>query len=513
MNGTTTQIIDAVAISRTFSEQLAYLSCNPPKAGALLYLLPPCLVLIAIDVAARLSQRPKLVLETTESTERDEETKKLIRRVQDALAKFQSLERKLSTETARSNHLARMLQKQQNFSRHRQRLSAYKSSDLQGSPKAISSETPKANKGEEIRDPFQAFCERLLLQNRIWAQQREIQRLRKSLDLVKDNNRSTAFQAFCDRLLLSNRIWDQQKKVDHLMGEAEKLKHSRGLAVTRAAERMVDDVQKERMIEEFVKDLIAEVEECRRAVVSLRSEHEREIQELAEDWRQECRRLSKEVERLQLARDAHLVEQDISNAHESELVERLSISERKAIAFDQQSIEFPPSADTSGLNHTDDEDTTLSETDFEQMSNTSTSTCVASGGDRSPKGSFDGASPLLKRRSNKEIPVPLPALKLPSRRQSMIILSPSGQADRKLEAGPYAGFSFNPLFFGRSTGSMSDDLTETESTTSSRRVRTVSLQSSMSSVSSTSRGTGSFTRNLQKATAGREQSKRAQWKF
>ncbi|KAF8966135.1 hypothetical protein BDZ97DRAFT_1639798, partial [Flammula alnicola] len=128
--------------------------------------------------------------------------------------------------------------------------------------------------------PFRAFCERLLLQNKIWAQQREIKSLRKNLESMKDANSSNAFQAFCDRLVLSNNIWKQQKEIDLLMTEAEQLKRSRVMAVTRAAKQMVLDVRKERLTEEFVKDLIVEAEECKQAVISLRSEHEREVQEL-----------------------------------------------------------------------------------------------------------------------------------------------------------------------------------------------------------------------------------------
>ncbi|KJA13392.1 hypothetical protein HYPSUDRAFT_97665, partial [Hypholoma sublateritium FD-334 SS-4] len=131
--------------------------------------------------------------------------------------------------------------------------------------------------------PFHAFCERLLLQNRIWAQQREVKRLREHLDSIKHTSRANAFQAFCDRLLLSNKIWAQQKAVDHLVGEAEVLKRSRGFVVARAAEKMALDVEKERLTEEFVKGLITEVEECRQALVSLRSEHELEVQQLAQD--------------------------------------------------------------------------------------------------------------------------------------------------------------------------------------------------------------------------------------
>ena len=37
----TAQILDVSAISRTLSEQLAYISSNPPRAGSFIYLLPP----------------------------------------------------------------------------------------------------------------------------------------------------------------------------------------------------------------------------------------------------------------------------------------------------------------------------------------------------------------------------------------------------------------------------------------------------------------------------------------
>lgn len=191
---------------------------------------------------------------------------------------------------------------QTNFALHRQQL-------INHNAKAQQNKTHKAgpearapnNDNASSKNPFEAFCQRLLLQNKIRAQQREIRALQKNLDSMKKQTSSNAFQVFCDRLLLSNNIWKQQKEIDRLMGEAEKLKRSRVAAVTRAAKQMVLDVRKERLTEEFVKDLIAEVEECKQAVVTLRSEHEREIQEIAEDWRQQCRKLSKEVEQLKLA--------------------------------------------------------------------------------------------------------------------------------------------------------------------------------------------------------------------
>ncbi|KDR72904.1 hypothetical protein GALMADRAFT_26534, partial [Galerina marginata CBS 339.88] len=128
--------------------------------------------------------------------------------------------------------------------------------------------------------PFTSFCERLVFQNKIWKQQREIKALKTALLSMKTGGSENAFQAFCDRLILTNKIWKQQKEIEGLIGEAEKLKRSRVAAVTRAAKQMVQDVRKERLTEEFVRDLVAELGECRQEIATLRTEHERELREL-----------------------------------------------------------------------------------------------------------------------------------------------------------------------------------------------------------------------------------------
>ncbi len=213
----TAQLLDVSAISRNLSEQLAYISSNPPRAGSFIYLLPPCLVLIAIDVATRLSQRPKVTLEAARPPGRDEEVQELVGRVRDALAKYHALEKKLSGEKARSQNLARMLRKQQNFTLTASAWLRCSASQNSAPPPNRGPKKPSRAQDQPDRDPFRAFCERLLLQNRIWAQQREVKRLRESLHSIKHASRANAFQAFCDRLLLSNKIWAQQKAVDLLV--------------------------------------------------------------------------------------------------------------------------------------------------------------------------------------------------------------------------------------------------------------------------------------------------------
>ncbi|KAF8221342.1 hypothetical protein L208DRAFT_1112119, partial [Tricholoma matsutake] len=130
---------------------------------------------------------------------------------------------------------------------------------------------------------FDSFCERLLLMNRIWKQEREMKQLRASLELKRTTTATTAFETFCDQLLLWNRIWKLEKAVKWVIGEGEKMRRSRGMAITRAAKRMVVDVQKERLVEEFVKELIEEVEEEKREMKVLREVHEMEMREMNGD--------------------------------------------------------------------------------------------------------------------------------------------------------------------------------------------------------------------------------------
>jgi len=107
------------------------------------------------------------------------------------------------------------------------------------------------------------------------------------------------------------------------------MKRLRVAAATRAAKQMVLAVRKERILEEVVKDLIQELEEIKRVVGKMNEAHEHEILELTGEWSRECRKLAREVERLKLARDASLVEQDLLNDLERRLCEEAASSKRK----------------------------------------------------------------------------------------------------------------------------------------------------------------------------------------
>ena len=408
---------------------LSHIVSNP-SPSMFLYLLPPCLVLIAIDAALRISHRQSeddIPLKIVPNTHR--------LRIQQVIKKRQQ---------PKDRH--RMLEKQRNFANHQQRLLAY-NPGLVPSPSILPSrngEPSKLGSSGGVRPSFSAFCDRLLLQNKIWKQQREIKGLRRSLDSISMANCSNAFKAFCDRLILSNNAWKLEKEVRELTAESGKIKRSRMAAVTRAAKQMVLDVRKERLIEEFVKELIADLEESRRTIKSLHEAHEREIEEMVEEWRKDYRRLSNEVERLQLAQEARLIEQELSNTMENELTERLALY-KTGISLDEYR------KGNCMADPADSEDTeTLSGSDLEleEMSNTSTSTYVGSTSPNS-KSSFDDRKGKLTLH-HKHTTSPS-SLKISPRESGSTFLriSPGAKSPTgKLDTGPYVGFSFNPLFFG-----------------------------------------------------------------
>jgi len=486
-------------------EQMSDIKACPPSS-ALLYLLPPCIFLLAIDVVLRLSNRPSPIVNEPLDVPKAENPAdmKLAAKAQQILANFKKLEDGLSAEERRSRHLARMLQKQRNFAYHRRRIGAYKSQrQLEAPPQfdVANEEMTMSKRASGVSEPFNNFCERLLLQNKIWKQRREIRALKNAIHDIHESGSSNAFKVFIDRLLLTNKIWKQEKEIGRLLGETEALKRSRVAAVTRAAKQMVQDVRKERLTEEFVKDLITELEECKQSIIKLRAEHEREIQELAGEWRKDCKRLAQQVERLELAQDSRRVEQELSNEMEADLVHRLSIAERGEEVNRSRSR-------LSGTYSCEDDAETLSDTDFEQMSNAST--CVGSGGDRSPNSKIEFVeSSVDKIEPTKTRTVRLSPLKLTreSSSSSSVYISPTTKSPvRKLDPVPYAGFSFNPLFFGNGSVSRNEDDTETESP--ARRV-TFSLKPAPEKTA-TSFHSKSAVRSMGRET---RQAKRVQWRI
>ncbi|PPQ77821.1 hypothetical protein CVT25_015315 [Psilocybe cyanescens] len=431
----------------------------------LLYLLPPCLTLLAVDALAQYSNRQAQITSKQQTAKDKAEIERLTTRIHQSVLKIEELDKRLLSEQAYSHTLSRALQKRKNFARHRVRMQAYTAQhDIESDspPRYTAESTPVEAPAGAVSAPFTDFCQKLLYQNKIWKQQREIKNLQIALYDIKAANADNAFQAFCDRLLLSNKIWKQQKEINSLMAEAESLRKSRVAAVAHAAKQMVQDVMKERLTEEYVKDLIAEVGECKQAISMLRVEHEQEMRELADLYRKDCRRMAKEIELLKLGLESRRVEQDLSNQMESELVERLARTEEEDITLVGESC--LPSPHSYADYYTDDAET-LSESELEQMSNTSTSTCVGSGGERSRKSSFE-QGPESKPTPQTPVRVRLSSLNLklvlrepPSSSTSTpTAKSPTPRTDEN----SYVGFSFNPLFFG-------GQRSEGDGTTESRR--------------------------------------------
>ncbi|KAF9524198.1 hypothetical protein CPB83DRAFT_861604 [Crepidotus variabilis] len=395
-------------------------------------------------------------------------------KAQDVLSTFSQLEASISSEGESKKAEIGPVQKQRNFAHHRRRLAAYTArqdaDDAVCSPATdgfLSSPTsPSCMHPHGVTKSFANFCEKLLLQNRIWKQQKQINALKRNLESTKSSNASHAFQSFCDRLIMSNNIWRLEREVERLKEDGEKLKRSRIAAVTRAAKQMVQDVRKERLTEEYVKELLDEMDGYRRAVVTLRAEHEKEISEMAEEFRKDSRRMALEIERLQLAQEARRIEQDLSNDIEEELLERLAHQSRLAITDSAHTEE--ECADVE-----DDLETLDGDSDDELSSNLSTSTFVGSG-PCTPNDKFVFAKgnitakltlPLKRRATTHLAPLRMPrrTISTSSLRSDTSSPTTAKPRERRVDPAEYVGFSFNPLFFGNATISRTEDGVKVES--------------------------------------------------
>lgn len=291
-----------------------------------------------------------------------------------------------------------------------------------------------------VTTEFVTFCDHLLYMNRIWKQEQQIRSLRASIRAIEKEKSSNAFQSFCDRLLVSNKIWQLERQIRDLVAEGERDRRARVAAITHAAKQMAVDVRKEAMIEEFVVELVEELEESKRMVEEMKDGHEKEIREIHGDWLKEYRRLFWENERLRLDRRSRLVEQEVSNELEQSLYDALGWSQQRIDELEnfgdldstlvgdiseRESILFSRSEFSADETLTDE----LADMD-EGMSTTSSATYVSS----QKWSTKSGAAMTGSQRQAKLSRHASDAL----RRQSL----------RKLDVTPYAGFSFNPLFFG-----------------------------------------------------------------
>jgi hypothetical protein len=240
-----------------------------------------------------------------------------------------------------------------------------------------------------------------------------------------------------------------ERQIQDLTAECERNKRDRAAAISHAAKQMAVDVRKEAMVEEFVMELMQELQQNKETMSGMRKAHEREIREVQGDWLKEYRRLARENEQLRLERRARLVEQEISNELEQSLSDAVERSQQRikdfeygdgestlvGDSFDHGSVLFSGSSSS-----VDGTEVDKLEAD-EGMSTMSSATCVSFQGipnwptksaiSRGPRHSGVAGSKSLDEMMDK---------KRLLWRQSMPL--------RKLDTAPYTGFSFNPLFFG-----------------------------------------------------------------
>ncbi|KAG6906484.1 hypothetical protein DXG01_013723 [Tephrocybe rancida] len=275
------------------------------------------------------------------------------------LADVQTLEKQLSINKSRRTRRSTLKRK-----RLDRRLPSF---ELKGS------NTPRPEPSCE----FSAFCERLVLTNKIWKQEQELKDLRATAAAKARIEKDSAFSTFCDQLLLWNRIWKLEREVADVVQEKERIQRERVAAVTRAAKRMVQDVQKERMVEEFVKDLIGEMGTTKAELGNLQAQHEREVEEIHGEWVKDYRKVTHELAQLKLAQSARLAEQEVSNSMEDSLFESMQEGRRRIESL-EENLKFAGygSSDEMTLN-----DAEASDAESELLSELSTSsTCVSSRG-------------------------------------------------------------------------------------------------------------------------------------
>ncbi|KAF4565393.1 hypothetical protein EYR36_001964 [Pleurotus pulmonarius] len=183
---------------------------------------------------------------------------------------------------------------------------------------------------------FTSLCDRLVLTNTVWEQEKELKVLRSVNRTTEQAHARSTFAAFTDRLLLQNRIWQQERQISELRSSCERMKKAQESMITRTAEKMMVDVRKEGLVEDFVVELIAELEASKKEALSLRESYEREITEINGEWMKDYQRLVREVDDLKLGQEARHIEQELSSELETSLADDLKITRRKAEILEEK---------------------------------------------------------------------------------------------------------------------------------------------------------------------------------
>ncbi|KAF6756614.1 hypothetical protein DFP72DRAFT_893239 [Ephemerocybe angulata] len=396
-------------------------------SAPLLYLLPPCLILLAIDIALNSSRRLKELTGPSEipsepSIPADQYHQqpllRLASKAQQVVSDFRAFERQTLNQDAVSSsrnlhNLSLELSPCRTLSRScsDSTLDRRRSDRRHLAARAVKQDSP-------VSPAFTTFCENLLQANEAKKQNGKVKT--PSHRSSRKARESGAFKSFCDELLLANKVWKQQKEIDELKEDRERMKRARVRVVTRAAEKMVLDVQTDRMVEEFVKDVLEEAHSDRQAVLDLRQEHEKDVREMMEVWAKERISMRREIERMRAALEAKSLEQEISNDLEDRLFENAFLREEVSEDDNAQYIE---------VGYTSEDDMTML---------SSSSTCVETPSPPPSKANFRNWDASVRKRAYSECGSP--------------------SLRRKVDPSHFVGFSFNPLFFGDRVGGGSPQL-------------------------------------------------------
>ena len=275
---------------------------------------------------------------------------------------------------------------------------------------------------------FTSFCERLLAMNRIWKQEKQLKKLQLDARSAAASQRTNVFNGFCNKLLLHNKVWRLEKQVGGLELETATLKKRFGATIKRAAKKMMEELQHDRLVKGYVKDLHAELDSYKVTLGVQGALHEHELREFTWEWYQEYWKLVEEVEKLSLAQQASSIQQDLQNDLEDSLYDSLRAAQKRAEELDKRLEGYQHSL-VDVHSGDDDQDTIAS----------SSATCVSLDGQNSSSPTRKGFAHLPMMPMT---PRNIRSARWIDRSKRQVFTRP-----KKLILGKHTGFSFNPLFY------------------------------------------------------------------
>lgn len=161
---------------------------------------------------------------------------------------------------------------------------------------------------------FAHFTDRLILSNKIWAQNAVIVNLHHALLSSRAIARTNALDAFRDRVLLENVVWRQKETIRVLQKEKEGLKGGRVKSIVGMAKALAGKGR-----------LIRKLEDEMRRSKSTPSRKDA---------------TGKELEKLRLAAEARVVQQELSNQMEEELRAQLVQTRQENVSLKGQVADY-----------------------------------------------------------------------------------------------------------------------------------------------------------------------------